>query len=144
MVEDTIGSPTSITLTTQDQYYPWISVSSSHADTPYVSFVADSTNGDYLLVGSEGAGHYKAEFHVSFSGSASQTYVATLFLDAGATHASIARGIGTAGDVGAASGSALIEVADGQKLRLKFKCSTAGSKAVGIHVCHVMMRRVGR
>jgi len=144
MREDSSGSPVSVVLTTQNQYYPWISVDSSHVDTPYVSFTADAVNGDYLEIMSEGDGHYRLSFAGAFSGSASQTYAGAIFVDAVETGIKIFRAIGTGGDVGAAGSLGILELTVGQKIRFKFKCTTAASKTCAIYVMHVLIERIGR
>jgi hypothetical protein len=92
-----------------------------------VTFVDDNTNGDYLLIPTAGAGRWAVLFGVSFAGPTNSDVHMALFINSTESDVVIQRTTGAASAIGNAAMPGIIDVEDGDQLRLKFKSDNTGN-----------------
>jgi hypothetical protein len=104
-----------------------------------VTWVNDDTNGDYLLIPTGGAGRWFIAFGVSFSGPTNSDIHMAVFVDSAESNVVIQRTTGAAAAIGNAAMPGIIDLEDGDQLRLKFKSDNTGNYT-GEHAWLVVLK----
>jgi hypothetical protein len=143
MFEHSHSSPTSISLTTADTYYGWVSATDGDTyGSPYITF-EDNATADRLRIGQEGAGVWLLTSHYSLaSGGVGFTLGVGIFINGTIhQHAQTHRELSGANDLGAMGITAVMELEGGDYVDLRFTSDT-NSKSVNVHHVTICLTRV--
>jgi hypothetical protein len=104
-----------------------------------VTFTDDNTYGDYLTIPTGGAGRWAVFFGVSFSGPTNADMHMSVFVNTTESAVTIQRTTGAASAIGNAAMPGIIDLEDGDQIRLKFKSDVTGNYT-GEHAWLVILK----
>ena len=128
------------TITSPSSFSGWISATADVQTSGYVTFLDDNTNGDQLVIGTNGAGLYLAIWKATVNGNNTQTLKGSLFKNASQITTSEAwTSVDTGDTIHTMSGACLVTLAAADIIRLKF-LAAAGN--VVIYMANVVLVRI--
>jgi len=132
-------SGTSLTLTTADSYYQW--VSSEDCESSGVDYVVTSTTDDNIVIGINGEGIYFVSIEATLSGSNNSLIHGTLHINNVASEEILFHLKLSGNDHKSGSDSGLVKLSSGDDLDLRFSSDTS-STTLNIHHINLTIFRV--